>query len=43
MPGSNYKWIAAIIISVVLAIIFNKILYCLNILFKYINSATHNV
>lgn len=43
MPGSNYKWIAAIIISVVLAIMFNRILYCLNILFKYINSATHNV
>lgn len=34
LPGSNYLWIAAIFVSVILSNIFNSILSHLNILFK---------
>lgn len=43
LSESNYSWFAAIFISVVLAIMFNRILSCLNTLFKYSTSLTRNV
>lgn len=43
LPESNYSWITAISISIVLAIMLNRFLACLSVLLKHSASLTHNV